>query len=194
LAYGSVARNRLLIRNDSKRWIESSGTGESTATPQSSGLLQAVRYPIAVCGITGVLLFCWFYRIEFYPFTAMQMFSTTDSSGVIDYFKVFARYESGKTSRAPLEDAIGAMADSRYRGVIRDAFLAERARVAEKFLLAAASAYNNKTRFGEKVTQFEIQKWRWDFRSNLTDPHHGNMTDRFILEIKAGEGAEERGT
>jgi hypothetical protein len=31
----------------------------------------------------------------------------------IYYFKVFAGYESGKTSRAPLRDAIGAMADNR---------------------------------------------------------------------------------
>ena len=53
--------------------------------------------------------------------------------------------------------------------------------ICKKFLSAAASAYNKKAQPGERVTQYEIQVWNWDFRSYPFDPNYGNLTRPFRL-------------
>lgn len=100
--------------------------------------------------------------------------------------KVFARDESGVISPARLEDAIGALSyDGRYSRVIQKCFgQPTDVNVCKKFLTASASAYDKKAPPGGKVTQYEIQKWIWDFRKNPSDPQYGNLADRFILQIE----------
>jgi len=122
----------------------------------------------------------------------MKMFSDRHTTGIIYYYKAFSINESGNTSKADFEEFIGAMADTRYRKVIRYAFRSkEKRRICEKFLVAAANATNRKARPGERITQFEIQKWRWDFRSNPLDPKYGEQVESFIFDIKKqGENKE----
>jgi hypothetical protein len=114
----------------------------------------------------------------------MQMFSDTNNSGAAEYIVARATYESGVTSRAPLEVAIGALADGRYRRAISLAFEPERVEICKKFLEQAAAVYNIQARPGERIRGFEIQKKRWDFRSKPLDPDHGEIVDRFTFEVK----------
>ena len=167
--------------------------GYNTGNDASRGL----RFALSISGIVVVSLVCWFYYIEFYPFTSWHLYSYTDNSGKVAYFKVFARYESGTTSRTRLEDTIGAVAfDGRYWPAIQKCFgktsdaglgWAQRHRgldICKKFLAAAASAYNEKAPPNGKITQYQIEKWIWDFLSNPSDPHYGNFVDRFIFDIR----------
>ena len=62
----------------------------------------------------------------------------------------------------------------------------------KKFLTAAASAYNKKAQPGERVTQYELQLWRWDFLSYPSDPNYGKLTDRFAFEINTGRALREK--
>jgi hypothetical protein len=116
----------------------------------------------------------------------------------VAYFKVFARYEPGVISRARFEDTIGALAyDGRYWAAVQKCFgktseeaaglgWSQRKRdldICKKFLAAAASAYNKKARPGGKITQYQIEKWIWDFRLNPSDSQYGNLADRFVFEI-----------
>ncbi len=155
-------------------------------TPISSATkpaLHGVHYPIAISVLITVILIVGLYRVEVYPLTAFQMYSTSDTSGVITYYKVLAHHESGAVVRAYLEDGISAMADTRYRSIIRRCFDPEKRGICEKYLMAAGNAYNH-THTGDDVTRYELQKWRWDFRSTPSDPEHGELTDRYILTLK----------
>jgi hypothetical protein len=134
------------------------------------------------------MLLCWALRVEFYPFTAMQMYTNWGPMGPIDYYKAIAHYESGESSRAPLERAIGALADSRYRTVIGQAFSPTRAELCKKYLAAVASAYNSRVLPGKRITELEIQKWTWDFVADPSDPHHGVLSARFVFEVPQRPG------
>jgi len=195
--YGYIARNRLkLVWCDSHCTPQSSEESGLAGVAKTNNLKGGFGYALAVSGVTLVLLYCWFYRIEFYPFTAMQMFSNANTSGVIKYYKVLTHRESGAIAPARFEDNIGMMArNGRYGFVVQGC--AERwspryVDICEKFLHAVASA-DNKAHPGEKVTKYEIQVLRWDFRSNPSDPNYGNVIGRFIYEIKAGGQAQQKG-
>ena len=140
-------------------------------------------------------LFCWFFRIEFYPFTSWHLYSGSNTSGKVQYRKVFAQRESGVSSHARFEDTIGALAlDNRYASHLDKCFGEQPGDVetCKKFLSAAASAYNKKAQPGERVRQYEIQVWIWDFLSYPFDPNYGKLTDRFAFEINTGKALREK--
>jgi len=140
-----------------------------------------------VSGVIFVLLYCWLYRIEFYPFTAMQMYAGVNTSGVITYTKTLAHHESGTIYPARFEDYIAVYShNARYGRVLGQCIEQKQlkdADICEKFLRAAAAAHNEIGHHGEKVTKYEIQIWTWDFRSYPFDPNHGKVTERFIFEM-----------
>jgi hypothetical protein len=76
----------------------------------------------------------------------------------VEYLKVLAQRESGVSSRARLEEMIGALAlDGRYSPHVEKCF-GERTgdiEICTQFLRAAA-AYNKKAPPGGRVTQYEI--------------------------------------
>jgi hypothetical protein len=144
-------------------------------------------YPATALGVAIVLVSSWAWRVGYYPLTSMGMFSTTDASGSVEYLRALATDESGAIRRAPFEAAIGATADSRYRHALGLAFRPETAPVCEKFLLAAAEAYNTRARPGTRITRFEIQKRRWDFAADPRDPEYGRVVDRYVLDVRDAE-------
>jgi len=186
--YGRVARNRQkVVWCDSHCPVRPSEEGASAEVVTTGRPDRGFGYALAVSAITVVALLCWFYRIEYYPLTSWHLYSASDTSGKVEYKKVLARYESGETSPARLEEGIGALAlDGRYSPAL-DMCIEQRqlkdVEICKKFLRAEASAYNRKARPGRKVKAYEIQVWIWDFRSNPGDPHYGNMTKRFTFEI-----------
>jgi predicted DCC family thiol-disulfide oxidoreductase YuxK len=196
LVYGYVARNRLrFLWCDAHCPVQSSVEGESGKITTPRAAARGFSYPLAVSGIIVVSMLCWFYRIEFYPFTSWHLYSGSNTSGKVEYLKVFAQRESGVSSRARFEDTIGALGwDARYSPHLDNCF-GERPSDVEsckKFLTAAASAYNKKAQPGERLTQYELQLWRWDFLSYPSDPNYGKLTDRFAFEINTGRALREK--
>jgi predicted DCC family thiol-disulfide oxidoreductase YuxK len=194
--YGSVAHTRLRLHcYDSHCPVQPLEEGASTEVTTTGDAAQGFGYALAVSGIIVVSLLCWFYHIEFYPFTSWHLYTHLDTSGKVQYRKVFAQRESGVSSRARLEDTIGALAlDNRYSPHIEKCF-EERpgdVEICKKFLRAAASAYNKKAQPGERVTQYEIQVWSWDFLAYPSDPNYGQLTDRFAFEINTGRTLREK--
>jgi len=186
--YGRVARSRQKVL-----WCDSHcpiGPSEEDLSVEVGKTAQHDRgfsYALVVSSIGAIALLCWFHRIEYYPLTSWHLYSGSDTSGKVDYKKVWARYESGDFSPARLEDGVGALAmDGRYEPALTKCLEQSQPRDAEickKFLMAEASAYNQKAGPGKKVKAYEIQVWIWDFRSNPRDPHYGNMTKRFTFEV-----------
>ena len=196
LVYGYVARNRLkFLWCDSHCPVSPSVEGGPAKITTTGEAARGLSYPLAVSGIIVVSLLCWFYRVEFYPFTSWHLYSGLNTSGKVEYRKVFAQHESGVSSRARLEDTIGALAlDNRYASHLVKCFGEQPGDVelCKKFLSAAAAAYNKKAQPGERVMQYEIQVWIWDFLSYPSDPNYGKLTDRFAFEINTGRALREK--
>jgi predicted DCC family thiol-disulfide oxidoreductase YuxK len=191
LVYGYVARHRLTwLRCDSHCQILPLETGEAGQSTTTAEFTRGFGFAVMASGIMIVAFFNWVYHIEFYPLTSFShLYSTSSTSGIVEYRKVFARYESGVSSRARLEDTIDALAwDARYSRFLARCFQDRPLDVetCKKFLGAAAAAYNKKAHRGERVTQYEIQVWNWDFLSNPFDPNYGSLTRRFIYDVYPG--------
>jgi predicted DCC family thiol-disulfide oxidoreductase YuxK len=185
MVYRYVARNRLkIVKCDSQCTINpSSGSGATVALPVKTPA-RSFYYPLLVASLTVFLLLSWIYRVEFYPFTAWQLYTKSETSGDVTYYKMLAHHESGVISHAHLDRAIGVMNNGRYRRVLRNCFKPTKVDICQKYLTASGSAYNSKAGPGEKVMQFEIQKWTWNFLSNPSGPEQGNLENRFVYEIK----------
>ena len=196
LVYGYVARNRLkFLWCDSHCPVQHPVEGESAKVIATVEAARGFGYPLAVSGIVLVSMLFWFYHIEFYPFTSWHLYANLDTSGKVEYRKVFARRESGVSFHARLEDTIGALAlDNRYSPHLDKCFGEQPGDVelCKKFLSAAAAAYNKKAQLGERVTQYEIQVWIWDFLAHPFDPNYGKLSDRFAFEINTGRVLREK--
>ncbi len=115
--------------------------------------------------LAGLLLLAWALKVEFFPLSAMQMYATRDRSATVEYLMVDARLASGATRPAPLEEAIPALADSRYRWLLRRGFESEpRRALAVAYLEAAACAYNRQVEAPERIVAFRVERRRWEFR------------------------------
>ncbi len=151
-------------------------------------------------GLASLMMVSWLYRVQRYPLTAMQMYSRPSSSDTITYYKVLAHYQSGLVGKAPISDSIPAIAalDSRYRIVIRGAFLSdgtgwdERAVGAcREFLQSVARAYNAKRSAGDPIRTLEVQQWTWNFLAYPQDPEHGVLANRFVVQTDSGATTRE---
>jgi hypothetical protein len=144
-------------------------------------------WPRRVRGLTALLVACWALRIEEFPFTAMQMYSKPNLTGVIEWYAVVATNESGGRARAPVEQAIPAFRDARYRRVIRQSFdgSPERRALAEEFLAAFLRAHNEAAAPGERLVAAEAQRWRWDYARVPNDSAHGELAESF--SVRAAE-------
>jgi predicted DCC family thiol-disulfide oxidoreductase YuxK len=187
VAYRYVARNRLrFLSCHSHCLVEPAERNGSTIAAARNDRNRGFGYALAISGVAYVMLYCWYHHVEFYPLTSWHLYAGLDTSGKITYRKVLARYESGVTSPARLEDAIGALAlDGRYTLFLEKCFenKPDDIYICKKFLSTAGSVYNQKARPGEKITQYEVQQWNWDFRSNPLDPQHGSLVKRLVHQI-----------
>lgn len=149
---------------------------------------------VALAAIIAIQTLFWLNRLEFYPFTSVQMF-TGKPGTVVTYYKTLGHWESGRVSTLRLEDTIGVLAlNSRYEALFELCFgNSAQSGLCQKTVLILGSAYNKKVAAGDKLTQLEIQRWKWDFGANPRDPNYGQMDTRFISEVlrdrPAGSGA-----
>ncbi|MEM6961584.1 MAG: hypothetical protein AAF550_07570, partial [Myxococcota bacterium] len=119
--------------------------------------------------LTFVLLFCWLFGIEFFPFTAMQMYSKKRDTGRVEYYRVLAERSDGSLERAYIEHAIPALRDGRFRQALRLCFQPDERANCEALMRAAGPRLEHP----ESIVAIQVQHREWDFRENLSDPEHG---------------------
>jgi hypothetical protein len=134
--------------------------------------------------VGAVLLGAWSLRLELFPLTAMQVYASPERNGVVEYHRLLAHYESGGTARLRPERWIGALADTRYRRVLRRTFESEEGRrTGDAFLAACARAHARRAP-ADALAALEVQRWRWDFRSHPGDARHGAAVARHVHAVK----------
>ena len=137
--------------------------------------------------MAAILLFFWAVRIESYPLTAWQMYSSAKDAGRVDYQKVTAIYESGASGRAPLAVGIPALdrplvAGTRYRRLLGRSFdRPEERKVAEELLRTSAERYNRGKPAGEGIAAIEVERWIWVFKETA-EP--GELDGRFRVAVE----------
>ena len=191
--YRYIGRRRFrLVQCDAECSTEPTEAADHDVAPVTAASRGVARPALAISAVAVVMLYCWANRIEKYPVTDMHMFSAVSQS-VVTYYKVAGQSESGPISRAYLEDTVGAMSlNSRYEGLFDLCFGApDELELCHKWMAALASAYNRKARPGERMTAYEIQKWRWDFGANPRDPQYGALTDRFVFQIEPADAPKQ---
>jgi hypothetical protein len=159
------------------------GVSGSASESKPSTDLSPASWPGRVRALAALLIACWALRIEEFPFTAMQMYSKPNLTGVIDWYAVVATDESGRRFRAPIEAAIPALRDARYRRVIRQSYDAspEKRALAEQFLAAFLRAHNRNAPPGGRIVAVEAQRWRWDYSRHPHDAAHGELAESFAV-------------
>lgn len=139
--------------------------------------------------IAGLLTACWLFRIEFYPLTGMQMFSSKRGEPV-RYEVLLARRASGEIDRAPVERSIRAMSDGRYRRILAMAFDPEREHITHAFLDSVRGRWNRRVSTpSDAIERFEIQQWEWYFLSEPDDPNYGRVIQRREYPVQRDNGA-----
>ena len=157
--------------------------GRSAARPEPRPSSERGRrvgpgYPALVAGAASAVICAWIARVEFYPLTAMQMFSWRDRSGVVEYYKVLAHRRSGSVDPAALRGCT-------YRTfaitpVVKKAFDPAARPVCREYLAGCAARLN--PRAADPVVGYEIQRWRWDLRNDRVGDHVV-LVDRYVQEV-----------
>jgi len=199
--YGYIARNRLaLVHCDSHCPIVPSANSDSQTLSQVIDGPQQFRYAWLISGFSLVMAVSFAYKVEFYPLTAWHLYAGLIDTGQVTYWKVLGRQPSGAMIPVHLEDAIGALRwDGRYSTRLMQCFdgqmnekgqlVSKDLGICKKFLSVSGVVYNKKSLPDRKITHLEIQQWLWDFRSHPSDPEHGKLMDRVIVEIESDSTA-----
>lgn len=144
----------------------------------------AILRPAGMALLTVVLAAAWYQRLEWFPFTGMQMYSQPRSAHAkqyIDHIKVYATDASGQTWPANLGKMSGV---ARYWRVVEDGFKTPRQRrTAEKFIRSAAERFNRTAPVGKRVTQMRVEQWRWDYVNHPADENRGAPVAEIHVEI-----------
>ena len=125
----------------------------------------------------------WATRTEKFPLTAMQMFSRPVPPEPVEYVRPLVYYADGSSEQARFERWIGAVADTRYRRLIRD-WSPERVGVLRDFLDAAAQRANADAPPERRVRGFRLELRRWDFRRDPADPERGRLEGVLEHEVR----------
>jgi len=139
-------------------------------------------------GIRGVgalvayLGICWVLTVEFFPLTAMQMYSHRRRESFVEYHSVMAYDASGQSQRTYPEHWIPALRDSRYRFIVRDCF-------DDELRFRCVALLNELGRLmrqqGEPVARLSVQKRRWDFAHDPDSVEHGDVIDEYMVAVGA---------
>ncbi|HKP76912.1 MAG TPA: hypothetical protein VJT67_15385 [Longimicrobiaceae bacterium] len=128
------------------------------------------RQALAAQVLLAAAFVVWTARMEKFPLSAMQMFSTRLELEPVEFVRPFAVYADGRREPARFERWIPAMSDSRYRRLIRDWERPERLAVLHEFLDRSAARANAAAPPGRRIRRFELERRRWDFRRHPDEP------------------------
>jgi predicted DCC family thiol-disulfide oxidoreductase YuxK len=144
---------------------------------------QRFGYVLGLSGLVVVMTVAFFFKIEFYPFTAMQLFTGLRTSEVT-YYRVLGERESGERSRVRLEDAVPLTSfNGRYSIHLWSCFEDDPAEeeICRKFLTASLAAYNRKSPPHERLIAYEVHEVIWDHRVSPDDPMYGRVAERVTV-------------
>jgi len=163
-----------------------SGSSIAVQSWEANNRRYSLFFALVVAVVTAVMLTVWVNRLEYYPFTAVQMF-TANHGSVVRYYKTLGHRESGEVAWIQLEDTIPIFSiNSRYEALFDLCFgQANDISLCKKTVSILGSAYNKKVPPAKRLTGLEIQTWVWDFGSSPHDPNHGQMEKSFLGEIAA---------
>lgn len=194
--YGYIARNRLaLLHCDTHCPAPSAGSGTPLVFTQVNSLTQPLRYAWVITVFCVVMAVSFFYRLEFYPvLTSWHLYAALNYSGEVSYFKAIGHQASGATVPVRVGESVGALRwDGRDTRLLKQCFSGQRNEkgdlmskdlvACQKFLVVGGSIYNKKSPLDRRITQLELQEWVWNFRATPSDPEHGKVRSRIIVEI-----------
>jgi hypothetical protein len=142
-------------------------------------LLVARAFLVAAC-------LAWATRTEKFPLTAMQMFSRPQPLEPVEYVRPLVVYADGTAEPARFERWIGAVADARYRGLLRDWDRhPERIPLLREFLDACARRAAATEPSGRRIRGFVMETRRWDFRRHPRDPERGAVVAVLRHDVEA---------
>jgi hypothetical protein len=154
----------------------------SEPAPSAAETAAAATWTPRLRFMTGLLLFCWLALVEQYPFTAFQMYSGAGNSDVISYLRVEAQYASGATARAPFEQMLPALRDSRYRVAMRGCFDSDHRHACDALLDALMSRSRAKEAT-DPIERIEVQIRQWPLDDPPARPEDGRITDRYRYPV-----------
>jgi hypothetical protein len=172
--------------NRSDHSKSSSSTGIAVQTWEANTRRYSLFFALVVAALTAVMATVWVNRLEYYPFTSVQMF-TSNHGSIVRYYKTLGHRESGEVAGIYLEDTIPIFSiNSRYEALFDLCFgKPDEISLCKRTMSILGSAYNKKVPPAERLRGLEIQTWVWDFGSSPHDPNRGQMEKSFVGEIAA---------
>ena len=156
----------------------------TASTEQIASHSWPILRPAGMAMLAVVLFAAWYQRLEWFPFTGMQMYSQPRSAHAkqyIDHLKIYATDASGYTWPANFRKMSGV---ERYWRVIEDGFKTPQQRqTAERFITAAVDRYNRSVPTSKRVTQMRVEQWRWDYVANPGDENRGAPVAELVVEV-----------
>ncbi|MEW5929624.1 MAG: hypothetical protein AB1941_19390, partial [Gemmatimonadota bacterium] len=160
---------------------ETAGRASAGSAPDPGArrpLLVARAFLVVAC-------LAWATRTEKFPLTAMQMFSRPQALEPVEYVRPLVVYADGATEPARFERWIGAVADARYRRLLRDWDRhPERIPLLRGFLDASARRADAAAPPGRRIRAFVLETRRWDFRRHPRDPERGAVVAVLRHEVR----------
>jgi predicted DCC family thiol-disulfide oxidoreductase YuxK len=202
-AYRWLARNRMAFHtcDASGACALPSHSAQTSATPQASmisvesrsaaeprtiPILRKLLGPAVVTGIACFMLGAWSLRVEWYPFTSMQMFSRYENSGVINYYRAMATDSFGNRYEAPLQNMGRGV--SRYGPILSGGFFNEAGRERCIEMLEFCGTIHNETHPNNPLVKLEVEKREWDFIHDRMSPTYGKVVDRLTVTFPERRG------
>lgn len=159
--------------------------------------LYLIRRPLATSFILFLLLGCWSLRVEWYPFTSMQMFSSYTPHSTISFYRAYVMYEDGTEELARFENM--GQGAPRYHPVLRFAFtdhtgtgIGKRECVA--LMSRSANWWNaNAATPGKRVVRFETRHYQWDFvtERHLPSDQRGRVVDTVAIDVDPAAATQQ---
>lgn len=152
----------------------------------------AASQQLLTFAVVALVMTVWLAKFEFYPLTAMQMFSRPSNEAQMPYYKVIAEYSDGSRGRAPIEECIPAFRDSRYRHMLKAAF-AKSNGLATDFFEICMEQYNSDPSHSRAIESIEVQRWSWTYTEPPQDGNYGSMIDSRLFTAKAASPVDPEG-
>ena len=158
-------------------------------TPPEPPHRRYVAFALA-CGIVPVLIaLLWIRRVEIYPLSCFQMFSTHDDmytdTPTVTLHQIYLRRPDGTVERAMLNNL--GYSGKNYFAQVSAAFKFEPDRKwVEQWLVELGTKWNAKHPADPKqqIAAFELQEREWDFVKRSVDPKDAPVVERIDIPVR----------
>ncbi|MCB0333727.1 MAG: hypothetical protein KDD55_09535 [Bdellovibrionales bacterium] len=146
-----------------------------------------MRYSSIASILISIQLVSLFLRIEQYPLSAWQMYSTKNTSGRIQFFHLYSTNREGYEQRVYPGMFIPAMKDNRFLDVFWYAFDPKSQSVFDDYIRASARYYNARVPYSQQVIHWRLERWYWDTLHDLENPKHGKLIAEYDYPRETGD-------